>query len=531
MNRLTLIALTLILVLGAALALFLYAGPFYAYDDSFYLDYAHQILVGGFNLSSGPYSYGYLFVATIALSLKLFGLDATAAILPTMVEYLLIVVLVFMIGRRIRGEGFGLIAAFVAATSPYIVGYATRVLPDMLTGLVATLSIYILVIAPSSKHRSTLYFAAGSVAMLTIYVKLIGLAFVLAMFFAVFAFAVVFMFRSRKGKASTAKITNISVMDLVYVVAGMAVLLLVYLISVYIMAANPFYTILGYSNFPGTEHTNLLTNLVFFITNIFIWDLGPVVSFSLDIDVFLFGAILFFAIIGTLIALASRDRAMVLMAIIAWVYILYINFGPISLTSYSVIYVAARYVTEVAAPLSLLVAYVVYHGYKICNLLFAKLPVVGYSAVVLLLVYIIYANIGPYTMLYTYNIVIANDTSTLFSVISYVNSGSASWNHHLYISQSGGNAVLFLSFLSKYNTTYNISTVSGQCNSSYNGSLYLAFNNYGQAVANVTRPLLSNWTNGGCTLGAIRMFAAQPTTNPYINYWGFVINSTLYSVK
>jgi len=69
------------------------------------------------------------------LSFLLFGYGPLQAALPSLVEYLATIIVIFFLGRKMFNGYFGGAASFLYATAPFVVGYTTRSLPDIFTGL------------------------------------------------------------------------------------------------------------------------------------------------------------------------------------------------------------------------------------------------------------------------------------------------------------------------------------------------------------------------------------------------------------
>ena len=141
--------------------------PNLSFDDANYIRFAGQILTNEFKPLSNPYAYGYLLPATIALSMHLFGTSLLADALPSIIEYILLVLVSYWLIKKMVKPSIAFYTSFLVATSAFIAGYATRALPDMLIGLLVGLALY-MVLEPKV-NRS---FTAGILIGMIIFVKL-----------------------------------------------------------------------------------------------------------------------------------------------------------------------------------------------------------------------------------------------------------------------------------------------------------------------------------------------------------------------
>src|SRR5579863_7402834 len=136
-SRFSYLILSIIIIICVVLSYSLYTGPFYSFDDGNYIVFAHQILDRNFSLSQNPYAYGFLMPLTLVPSLTIFGINLLAITMPAFIEYIIIVILAFFIGKKLYGNEVGLVSAFLISTAPFVVGYSTRVLPDMAVGVLS----------------------------------------------------------------------------------------------------------------------------------------------------------------------------------------------------------------------------------------------------------------------------------------------------------------------------------------------------------------------------------------------------------
>ncbi len=175
-------SLSLILLLALALRLYFFVG--YAnvdsVDDTFYMQLAGQAREG--NLSDKIASIAQQFDAMstrtrvvyicrpgvylpIALSQFFWGAGETAAALPSLLASLGIIILTYIIGRRLAGETVALWGALIYALAPLDIIYSTRILPDTPHAFWLTASIAAALEAARAdyfrRQRLFLYFSSG----------------------------------------------------------------------------------------------------------------------------------------------------------------------------------------------------------------------------------------------------------------------------------------------------------------------------------------------------------------------------------
>jgi 4-amino-4-deoxy-L-arabinose transferase-like glycosyltransferase len=446
-DKLIFALLMLILIAGLVLAHILYSSPFYSFDDSSYITFAHQIIEGNFNPASTPRAYGFFLPLSIALSFSIFGTSILASILPAVMEYLIIIALTFVIARKLYGNGAGLISAFLIATAPFVVGYSTRVLPDMGVGLFAGLSILFFVYAQDSSNSKLLYFLSGAFAVLIIYVKMIGLAYVLFFF-------VILLFHRPKHKLKTDRNTKI------YAFAGMFLFAMAYAYTIFFYSSGNLFTpFFAYGQNQITiSHSGLSNNINSLSITLFgysYWYNQFFYPFS-DPQTIPLGLIILLAIIGSAMAIWRRERNLVYFSVLLWGVLFYLFFGTVTITKYSFIFVVSRYFILVSVPMAVLAGYAVWSFYK------AARPHLGSWAicpVILILAASLVVNMPAYSTLYNYNLSIAGDTRTLLGILRYVISNSKDSGSGIRIYTNDNDTEFFLQFLSAYNKTINISSL------------------------------------------------------------------------
>ncbi|MGC9205209.1 MAG: hypothetical protein ACP5FN_02965, partial [Candidatus Micrarchaeia archaeon] len=122
-TRKPLLLLALVVIAGLALSIYLYSGPYLLYDDSTYIYLAHQALLGNRGIATDMFFYGFLKILQLALSFYLLGYGNVQAILPTTIEYVATIIIVFFSAMELfkrRNFWFAGAAAFIAATAPFV---------------------------------------------------------------------------------------------------------------------------------------------------------------------------------------------------------------------------------------------------------------------------------------------------------------------------------------------------------------------------------------------------------------------------
>ncbi len=373
------VALILILLLAVFLIAIFYAGVYWQFDDSTYVSFIQQINNHTFNPGSNPYAYGWLWPYFVFLGGIIFGFTSFGLVVPTALEYLSLIVLTYVLGSKVsKNKGVAIIAALLVCLFPFVVQYSTRLLNDMLLGVIATLSMIFFL-----SENKRVWILAGVMAGLLIYIKMIGLAYILP--FGICALL------SKKRK---------------YVVWSMIITILLYTLPFLFLLHNPLYPFQNYGNdqnmiSPATLHSNIEVLLLMMD---FIQIKG---SASLLYQDYSLGLLTVFTIIGTVIAAISKNRKIIYVAVLFWVFLLYLFFGTISLSRYVVAAVIIRYFILVAAPMAILISYSII---SIANYMQTKVGGnrrwFGAAVVILLLILILLSLNQAYVLVFYYNTMI-----------------------------------------------------------------------------------------------------------------------------
>lgn len=523
--------LLFILLLGFALSYLLYSGPYLYFDDTSYILSAHQILSGSYHVGHSPYALRYLLIASLVASFSLLGQNVVASFLPGLIEYTAMIVFIFLTARLLYGERTGIIATFLSATAPFVVGYTTRVLPDMLLGLLTTLSIYLLVKASKTKNNS-LYFISGAFAALTIYVKLEGIAFVL--FFLIGALALgVFEKRNKRKKYLLGEKNRIWVDShtITYILAGILLIFLINLLITYLITGSPIYlflinsfrfqTIIPVSSLKQNLLTFLLMTLGYLTSSSSgSGSIAIPTSLYKDPQIFPLGLIIIWAFIGTLAGIKRRERNITYFSLLLWGTLTYLFFGTGSLATYFFINVVSRYFILISLPMAIVGAYGISIFYEPLEHANNRTKLYLFILILLLITFIF--NIPIYLGLYDFNRVVSGNTAELYNVLSYANSQNHS-NNVIFTNQNA--TAEFLGFLSNFKYT-TVSNNDNVCQRNYSGSFLLIATQNGTLEQKLKNS--SFWSGSQCKLIPLHAFYNLQARNNTFSYYG--IDSELYLI-
>ncbi len=368
------LALALVLVLGLAVSAYFYSGPYYQFDDGKYIAFAKQMLNGTFTVTQSPRAFGFLMAVIEALSMGAFGAGVLGEILPTVLEYAALVVLTFLVGRKLADDRLGLVGALLTATMPFVVQYTTRVVPDMMLGVLAGASLYAL-LAGIGKDRIDygMMTVSGMIAGLGIFLKLGGAGIGVAVLVAL-------LLLERKALPAF--------------LLGFVVVIAIYAASFYLMTGGNISYLSQYSAHqiatnPSTLGNNLITMAVVAVVPVTIGQTYPIEMLFLLI------------IAGTYAAFKDENRAMKLTAVIFWFVFLYLFLGTESLSAYAPMVVVDRYLIVVAVPMALLGAYVPVGMYRTFSAAGHRIAAAAVLVLLLGLVFLFYYT--AYSAVYAYS--------------------------------------------------------------------------------------------------------------------------------
>jgi 4-amino-4-deoxy-L-arabinose transferase-like glycosyltransferase len=316
------------------------------YDDVTYIFYAHQMLAGNFNFDYSPFAISIGLIIPIAISFKLFGISNFPAVLPTIIYYISLVSLTFFTGKKLRGNSFGLLSAFFAATSPLATLYIYRVLPDLLLGLIVSLSFYLFLKAEERANKR-IYFISGVVIGFGLFVRPDGL--LLAFFY-----LISMLFNVKKG-AKGNRLTPI-----LYALSGILIIDSLYLFIFLFYTGDPLHPFLTFGGAVNALSTSPLWWNIRALSDM----LNPVsLQNIMGPYTYTVGAAFLFALIGSALILAKRDKAEPIAIFFITVFFYYF-LGTSSITHYSFIEVETRFFTSLLMPISIATAYLIFEVYE-----------------------------------------------------------------------------------------------------------------------------------------------------------------------
>ncbi len=302
------------------------------FDDSNYVLYAEQINNGTYNPAESPYAYGILMPATVAASIQIFGANNFAISLPSIIEYIALILIIYAVIKRNFDEQTAFYVALAAAFSTFIFLYSSRVLPDLLLGVLIGLSILEF---EMGREETALIFFAGIFLGLTIFVKLGGFLFTIFMIISLF-------------------LTENTEKAMLFTIGWLAV------IVIYVFVLNSFIPFnLAVQSYSNTQvHLNNAT-LYGNIYNIYATSFGyKQTKSNFFSQVFPLGLFLIFAMVGSVI------KKINLYIVFFWLFYWYMFFGTESFTHWTFITIVSRYFIWVAVPMAILLAYFIEKAYQ-----------------------------------------------------------------------------------------------------------------------------------------------------------------------
>ncbi len=414
-NR-TYIYLLLIIILGLVVAGLFYSGPLYIDDQSLYITYSYQLLQGNLSVTtSTPYKIGLLPLATIAISESLFGVSSLSYVLPTLLELVLIIILTFLVGKEFFDVKTGLLGSLLIPILPFVLQYATSAFPDMLLGVLAGLSIYLLIVG-LKKKKDNILLISGLVAGLMLSAKLGGVGFGVIL------------------------ILTLALRDRKYVKAfsiGYFTSVIGYLILLYIASnGNLFPVLSSYSirqvtlAVPNSNNGALYYNIYWMLDMI-----SGAASLSAPLfKTYPLGITLILVIIGSAVALTKLKRRGTYLVSSFWLVFLYLFLGSESITSYQPIVFVDRYLLIVVVPLVLLISAFLVFVYDFCLNNIRKSFAI--MAVVAIISALLISNLQSYGLVYNYNNLISEQC------LSYIQNNSVITSIYMNESNLSGNCLV-----------------------------------------------------------------------------------------
>ncbi|MEM3215650.1 MAG: glycosyltransferase family 39 protein [Candidatus Micrarchaeaceae archaeon] len=499
-----------IMIFGLFLSFLLYAGPNPFGDDATYIWLSTQPLIGPPFILSNIFAYGFLRLLILKASFIAMGYWSLPAILPNIVEYLILIFMTFLIGRRFGGQKTGIVAAFLAATAPFAVSNVTTVLPDIGTGMMLSISIYIFMRSMEDEHNVLLSFLFGLVAVLVLYMNEEGFATLLLSWLYVIFMLMANLLSgkvSRKRRAISMQRRSPAEPDPRYVLfalLGTAIGLFIYFLVFYMALGAPFYVFshrtFGYASISQLDEIRILFFSNFLAGN------------QLNNLLYPLGPISILAIAGTVILLARGNRRDNFLSFLTWGFVVIIVFGTTVFSGrYESFPVSTRFFNIVLAPIAVLGAYALTSAYGFLKRLIGTDDEPAMLLIALLFI-VILSSIPLYTMLQASNSQIHDNAQTIYSIAAFIqkhvpNGTNATIYTHAYI---GFNFVLplFLEFAMGFSSNVHLYSINSSfINSSQscnllrkNGPSFLVVaDDYAPAVVSQVNSEVESWLSTNCT--------------------------------
>ena len=350
-----------IVVVGLAISTFFFYGPSMidGIDNYIYTDSAHSLLSGHFN-AMGVLPERYILIGGIAFFFLLFGYNQASAAMFGELCFILTIVAIYLIGKDLYSTNAGLIAAFLYSIFPMAVIYAPNVSDSIPMAFFATVSVLFAIRATKIRERYfKIYSVLAGFFMVSSYLVTPETVVIIPVVFFVF----IMNYRSAR------KIMKLSITFLFIgiLLAGLLIAILGLetngnLLSLITTVTNfyaqsysglqsPFYmnikTLFPYSILSTMRNGNFLAAFEELFSNIFS-DYGFYYTFGL------FGYVAaFFAII---LLLQPRHRAAIPLFWFIFV-LLYLSFGPASLTKYVFMPQLPRYLLLLSPAAMLIISF------------------------------------------------------------------------------------------------------------------------------------------------------------------------------
>jgi len=487
-NTKEIIILGLVLFTAIVLSYIFYSGPFVYYDDNYYIFSAHQMLQGAFRPNGNPFTVETLTIASIALSFLLFGYGPLQAVLPSLVEYLTTIIVIFFLGRKMFNYYFGGAASFLYATAPFVVGYTTRALPDIFTGLTVAIACYYIYDAIELKSERAM-FLAGFFIALTMLVKTAG-----AIMIASFLIGLAYLYAHKKFRKYKRM--------LAYAFVGMIIPLLIMALYFYLLTGNPIFNLHSYTGIVNVAPTTIFKNIIAFNISV-----NPLYLFNVNQDPYTFpiGIISILAFAGMILGISRKKISIEAFSLLILIPLLYFFFGTKSLNHYIPISVVSRYLAIVAAPIAILAAYTL-------NALYISVKKEGKAVasfiIIVVIFYSVFINFSTYRALYYYNLGVRS-YNTIYSTL--LNAISEAHANRVYLSSMLQDLdQQYLEFLSGFNGI-NFSFVGSICTPSYYRAMLInSFNNFAAEQSDAS---LISWLGENCSLVNITSYKVDTGPN------------------
>lgn len=290
-------------------------------DDSAYVGLAKSMLAGNYSLTANPYGYGIGFVFLTAV-----GEAGNFPVLSSWVAYALLGIVSFLLCRRYFSEKLSLLSTLSLQLSFFVFPYASRVLPDLWSGVLVGLA---LLLASYETRRGN--FLAGIALASLVFIKIGSFSLV-----AIFAIAYLVSWNRRLFP---------------YLALGLCLPVLAYSGIAFLYHTNILFLLDSYSaNQVSLSQATLVSN----IATVGYFFAGYLPS-SFYVNIFPLGLFFILGVIGALASLISGRKKFY--ALFLLLGISYLFLGTESFTHYVSIVVSSRYFAWYAPALGLMMCF------------------------------------------------------------------------------------------------------------------------------------------------------------------------------
>ncbi|MGC8648150.1 MAG: ArnT family glycosyltransferase [Candidatus Micrarchaeia archaeon] len=500
-----------VLAIGLAASAYLYSGPMPIYDDVYYLNCAHALITGNTTFIENEFCYPFLYIVPIAMSTNLFGNGSLQAVMPSIVEYSLLIFITFAIAYKIYGKYFASAGTLMVASAPFLVGYATRVLSDIAVGLAVAISLSLFLLSISKKDTK-LSLLSGFVAAVTIYIKIDAFFYVLLFLAAnIIEYRSIFRLRKIEKQKRIWKLKN-----LLASMAGLSIGIFAYFAVFYFVLLDPFFPLQHFMTSPSTigpleELGILFSPIAIHMPRTDIYQMFPL------------GPIAILAAIGSLSGLWKKDKRINYISFFNWSLFAYMIFGTSSLERYIPVPVVSRFFDMNAMMLGVLGGYALFCIYDMANgsarrrqvlnlLFFAFIILVELSYLPL------YSDINYY-----YYVGTLTETREVYAQVSYIESNPISKNNATEVFVDGTPGIellglLFEEFAFKYSKSIDLHSTDYRnsfpsdapsliCNKSTaeNGAYLIVLGNINSSYQTLQQKnYLADWLGKNCTISFVK---------------------------
>jgi len=371
-NRYEVAALLAIIAIGLGISFWMYSGPNPFYDDTSYISLARSAALGFGGFITSKFAYGFLKILLLALSFIIFGYGQLQAILPSLVEYIALILLTFLISRRLLTRQFALLATLIGAMMPFVVAYVTRVLPDIGLGMMVALSIYALMSAIDNPLKRSYLFLSGFLLAATVYMNeqafaFIGITAILLLLLHLYERETRTGNERRNVSKTRADNTTNAALGLrfyTYIALGVAAGLIVYCLVFDLAIGLPFFAFEHYASPPTIDLASELRTA--FSPTAF-----GVTSSHTNQDSYPPGPFFLLSLPGALLGILSRKRKLACLGGVYLAMLAYFFFGPSSLSfltgggRYNTVPFVTRMLGMLALPIAFFCAYLFQSAYSI----------------------------------------------------------------------------------------------------------------------------------------------------------------------